>query len=199
MPRRLFLVMVVLGVAIPARAQDKMELFGGFSYVRGSVAVNPIPTSIPCPPNCSPPPTMKQPENLNGWEFAGRYKLIGPLGLVADFGGQYGVPLGGRAGLFTYMVGPQVSLPGRFSPFVHGLVGGAHESMGRAAFLASSSNSLAYAVGGGIDLKITRFVSLRLIQVDYLHTHFLGLSENQPRVSAGIVVHFGGGPRASSR
>ena len=199
MRARIFLVTAVFTITIPAKAQDKVELFGGYSYVRGTVAVNPIPTTLPCPPNCSPPPTMKQAENLNGWEFSGRYKLIGPVGLVGDLGGQYGIPFGGGAALFTYLVGPQLSLPERFSPFVHGLVGGAHESMNRAAFQASSSNSVAYAVGGGIDLRLARFVSLRLIQVDYLHTHFLGLSENQPRVSFGVVIRVGGGSKTSSR
>ncbi len=51
------------------QAQDKVEVFGGYSYQR--VGNNPS-------------------FNQNGWELAGQYKLAGFLGLVGDFDGHYG-------------------------------------------------------------------------------------------------------------
>jgi hypothetical protein len=33
-------------------------------------------------------------------------------------------------------------------------------------------------------------VSIRVIQIDYLRTQLQGATQNQPRVSAGVVIHF---------
>jgi hypothetical protein len=114
------------------------------------------------------------------------------LRLVGDFGGQYGSLSGGSTHLITYLAGPQFSFPARVSPFVHGLFGGAHESVNANFSIAplGSSNAFAFAIGGGIDLKAERFVSLRLIQIDYVYTHLYGRSQSAPRVSAGFVFHF---------
>ncbi|MGB6357670.1 MAG: hypothetical protein WBF30_02730, partial [Candidatus Acidiferrales bacterium] len=67
----------------------------------------------------------------------------------------------------------------------------AHESVGsNGSALPFTDNALAAAVGGGIDVKVVPFVSLRVIQLDYLVTRFGSTTQNQPRASAGIVVHF---------
>jgi hypothetical protein len=73
---RQFLVMVAsvllflcVGFASPSQAQDKVELFGGYSYLRGSVQVGqvgPLGPGTPCPPNCGNPATVAQNANLNG-------------------------------------------------------------------------------------------------------------------------------------
>src|SRR4029077_1001738 len=76
MARKLGLLFVVLlFVSIPARAQDedKVEVFGGYSYMR-----------FRTPPS----------SNLNGWEIAGQYKFTDWLGGVADLDGHYGSPGG---------------------------------------------------------------------------------------------------------
>ena len=80
----------------------------------------------------------------------------------------------------------------KVSPFAHALIGIAKESQD--AFLSGgfnslgSDSSLATGVGGGIDIKL--FVKLRLFQIDYLRTQLHGATQNQPRASAGIVIHF---------
>ena len=48
----------------------------------------------------------------------------------------------------------------------------------------------AMAVGAGIDVKAFPFLSVRLFQFDYLLTRFGGSTQNQPRASAGVVLHF---------
>jgi len=188
---------LVVGAAASARAQDKVELFGGYSYLRASVQVGqfgPLGPGTPCPPNCGTPPTIPQQVNLNGWELSLQYKPIPFLGAVADFGGNYGTLDGARTRVHTFLVGPQVSLPAKVSPFAHILVGGARESQDTptnfAFFSLGSGTSVAAAAGAGIDVKALPFVSVRLFQVDYVRTRLHGAARNQPRASAGIVFHF---------
>jgi hypothetical protein len=186
---RISAAIAVLGLAVlaaPSRAQAQVSLFGGYSYLRASVPVGQFSGT---------PPALSQNANLaNGWEVSAKYSFFPLLGAVADFGGNYGTLDGATVRVNTYMFGPQLSLPGRISPFVHVLVGFAHEQQDAFAspsyFSLGSDTSFATAIGGGIDVKVVPFVAVRLIQVDYLRTSWHGMSQNQPRVSAGIVLHF---------
>jgi opacity protein-like surface antigen len=45
--------------------------------------------------------------------------------------------------------------------------------------------------GGGADITLTRHVSFRAIQVEYLYTHFGGASQNNMRLESGLVWRFG--------
>jgi len=175
-------------VPISAHAQDKVELFGGFSYVRGEV------TSVQPTPAPPPPPTMTQHPNLFGWEFSGAYKFFPFLSANLDFGEQYGKLNGGSVRLRTILFGPQLSLPGPVSPFVHAEFGFAHESVGaytNSVFISPGTDtSFATALGGGLDVKVVPFLGLRLIQIDDLRTSLYGRTQNQPRVSAGIIFRF---------
>ena len=167
MARKLGLLFVVLlFVSIPARAQDqdKVEVFGGYSYMR-----------FRTPPS----------SNLNGWEIAGQYKFTDWLGGVADLDGHYGSPGGVGTSVYTYLFGPQVSWPARVSPFAHVLIGGSHIS---AAGFGNSSFSM--AIGAGIDTEIKHGLHWRIIQGDYLMTNFGANRQNNARLSTGIVFHF---------
>ena len=141
MLRKMLLMFGLLVLAsLPARAQDldKVELFGGYSYMRfsGSPGVN-----------------------LNGWNASGQYKFTDWLGGVGDFAGHYG----SGASNYTYLFGPQVSLPSsRLSPFGHLLLGGAHFSAGGVGI-----SSFSMAVGGGLDAGLTDHISWRAVQLDY--------------------------------
>lgn len=188
---------LVLGLAAPSPAQDSFEIFGGYSYMRTSVEVGqvgPLGPGIPCPPNCANPPQVMQHANLSGWEFSGEYKLLPFLGAVADFNGAYGTLDGASTRVHTYLFGPQLSLPTKVSPFVHALFGVATEwqdSIPSSAYYSlGSDKSFASAIGAGFDVKAFPFLSVRLLQVDYVRTHLHGFGQNQPRVSAGLVLHF---------
>jgi len=191
------LAFFLAGITTSCKAQDKVELYGGYSYLRASIEVaqtGPLGPGTPCPPNCGTPPHVAQHANLNGWEFSGQYKFLPFLGAVADFNGNYGTLLGASTREHNFLFGPQVSLPTKVSPFAHALIGVAKESQD--AFLRGGFNSLgadtslATAVGAGIDVSLAPFVSVRLIQFDYLRTQLHGATQNQPRASAGIVFHF---------
>jgi hypothetical protein len=147
--------------SLSARAQDKVELFGGYSYMRFLST------------------------NLNGWEISGQYKLADWVGGVADFDGHYGSINGIGTSTYTFLFGPQISLPSRVSPFGHLLLGGAHNSTG-----GFGTSSFSMALGGGIDAELTDRLHWRLIQMDYLMTQFGGGSQNNFRFSTGILIRF---------
>jgi hypothetical protein len=164
MARKLSLVLGLFFLTpLSAPAQDKVEVFGGYSYMR----FRNSPSA-----------------NLNGWEIAGQYKFTDWLGGVADFDGHYGSPNGIGTSTYTYLFGPQISWPSRVSPFAHVLLGGAH--IGAAGF---GNSSFSMAIGGGIDTRIIDRVYWRVIQGDYLMTHF-GKTQNNARLSTGIVIRF---------
>jgi hypothetical protein len=166
------------------RAQT-IQIFGGYEFERPSA---PIGRIVPGPVRTG------QDVTLNGWEIQGQYKLLGPIGAVADFGGGYGNLRGGNTRLYTYLFGPSISLHTRVAPFAHVLVGAAHETQAQPNnpnfFSLGSSTSFATAVGGGIDAKLLPFVSVRLVQIDFMHTDIHNGGQNFLRVSAGFVVHF---------
>ena len=154
------LLLLLVGPGTPSKAQDKTEFFGGYSYLRASVQVGrvgPLGPGAPCPPNCGTPPVALQHANLSGWEFSGQYKLLPFLGAVADFSGNYGALDGAGTRVHAFLLGPQVSLPRKVSPFAHVLIGTARESqdsfVSGGFFSLGSDKSLAVAVGAGIDVK----------------------------------------------
>jgi hypothetical protein len=169
MLRKMLLVFALCGfAALGVRAQDddsKVEVFGGYSYLHFH----------------SNPST-----NLNGWEVAGQYKFRDWLGGVADIDGHYG-SYGGGPGVstYTYLFGPQISMPGRFSPFGHLLLGGAHLSV--AGF---GNSSFSMALGGGLDYTVKDKIAWRVGQFDYLLTQFGGGSQNNFRFSTGLIYRF---------
>jgi opacity protein-like surface antigen len=93
----------------------------------------------------------------------------------------------------SYLFGPRVYFPthGRVYPFVQALFGGERLSASVTGFGSSSTNAFASAVGGGADVTLTRHLSLRAVQFDYLYTHFGGASQNNFRLQSGIVWRIG--------
>jgi len=183
----------LLAVAAPhAAAQDFAEIFGGYSYVD---AHSPVTTTIACPGPVCPVVTNTDHSNLNGLEVAGTIKPGTWFGITGDFSAHYGTTAGASNHLQTFLAGPKLSYPADISPFVHVLVGGAHETLGTGVsganiVIPTSRTAFAAVAGVGIDAKIAPFVSLRVIQFDYLLTNFRSTTQNQPRVSTGIVIHF---------
>jgi hypothetical protein len=148
--------------------------------------------------------------NLNGWNASVEGKVFPLLGLVADFSGHYGSiglppgfacpgvgilppcqPLSGSVSVseHNFLFGPRLSISvSKFRPFVHALVGAGHLSESGSGF-SNSDTCLAYALGGGLDYHIAPLIGWR-IQADALETRFSGSTQNNVRISTGIVVHF---------
>ena len=155
---------LILISALPANAQDKVQLFGGYSFMHYGTS-----------------PSF----NSNGWEISGQYKLIPWVGVVADVDGHYGTLQGVSSTLHNYLFGAQVSFPARISPFAHVLIGEGHFNGG-----GLSSSSLASGFGFGVDSRLAPLVSWRMIQFDLIHTHLFNAGQQNTRVSTGIVFHF---------
>src|SRR6266853_4280428 len=195
----LILASLVAGITTTCQAQDKVELFVGYSYLRASVRVGeatPVGPGIPCPPTCNTS-VITWHASLNGWQFSGQYKVLPFLGAVADFNGNYGTLDGAGTRVHTFLFGPQVSLPAKVSPFAHALFGIVKESQDLipgfcavvtpscpGSFSLGPDRSWATAIGAGIDVKVAAFFKFRLIQIDYLRTQLHGATQNQPRASA---------------
>jgi hypothetical protein len=163
MVRKLSLLLgLALMAAVSAHAQgDKVEIFGGYSYQR----VDNSPSF-----------------NQNGWEISGEYNLAPWFGAVADFDGHYS---SGHTNINTYLFGPKVQFPARVSPFAEVLLGGGHANSG-----PFSDSSFAWTLSLGIDYKILPAISWRVIQGGWEPTYFFGTTQNNARISTGIVFHF---------
>lgn len=155
---------VLVFTSFPASGQDTAEVFGGYSYMRFGSSPG---------------------ANLNGWEISGQYKFTDWVGGVADFDGHFGSVGGVGSSVYTYLFGPQVSVPSRVSPFARVLLGGAHFG-GQ----GSGGSSFSIAIGAGIDAELTQKIYWRLVQSEYLVTGFGNRTQNNLRVSTGIVLRF---------
>jgi hypothetical protein len=190
----LLMLMAVFSTSLFASAvhAQTVQIFLGYQYLRPSITVT---ESTTCPPEPSCPGAVIETVHptLKGWDASGTFNPFKILGVTGDFSGNYGSIAGSTLHVQTYLVGPQVHFPGRISPFGHLLLGKAHETIGNngLAFRLSES-AFAMAAGGGLDLKLTPYLSVRAVQFDYLMTKFQFVTdrENQFRVSAGLVFHF---------
>ncbi|MGB7601499.1 MAG: hypothetical protein WBM24_14410 [Candidatus Sulfotelmatobacter sp.] len=140
--------------------------------------------------------------NLNGWEASVEGKIIPFLGVVADFDSHYGsqnfsncasvliAPVCSSSNVsvteHNYLFGPRVSVSlGKFRPFAEALFGAGHVNAG----VAGSDTSFATGVGGGLDYKIIKPIAWRF-QGDYVQTRFFGATQNNVRLSTGLVLRF---------
>lgn len=146
--------------------------------------------------------------NLNGWNGSVEGKVLPFIGLVADFSGHYGsaavgqvlCPAGTLIGgpcitenastnIHSFLFGPRISVSvGKVRPFAHALLGAAHISESASGF-SNSDTSFAYALGGGLDYHLIPLISWR-VQGDLLQTRFFSNTQNNVRISTGVVVHF---------
>jgi len=103
--------------------------------------------------------------------------------------------------LLTYMAGPRFVIPlkgsgnkpSSITPFAQYLVGGARATNGSFPTplgMMPYATSFATSAGGGLDVKLNRHLSLRVIQADYLFTRLpnqMDSHQNHLRIGAAIV------------
>ena len=185
--RRLGLLLAALLVCTAAahgQGVSPMEVSLGYSYV----LANAPPLQCGC-------------FGMNGGSGAFASYLGHGFGLVADVGGyfQNNVVNSGRSlTLVTVLAGPRYSLrrSKKWTPFAQVLAGGAH---GSGTLYGTSSTSgtaggFAMSAGGGLDWNVSRSVSVRLFQAEYLMTRLPNAvtnNQNDLRLTFGVVFHFG--------
>jgi opacity protein-like surface antigen len=170
--------LLLLGTASAKAQEDRgFEVSGNYQYVRFN------PGNGASGINCQ-----------GGSGSIGAY-LTPRLGLIGEFGGckVTGLASGVSAHELDYLFGPRLFFPtrGRVFPFVETLLGGERFSAGVTGVGSASTNSFAMAAGGGADITLTRHVTFRALQVDYLYTHSGGASQNNVRLQSGIVWRIG--------
>jgi len=164
---RLLLCCSLAAFSTAAWSQDapsRIEVFGGFSYT---------PTSFSFMNNSESGWTAGACANANRW-----------IGFKADVA-QYltATTPSDHSTTTTFLFGPQVSIPlaaaSRLRPFGEFLIGGAHIHYTTTFTFPffQQSTSFAWAVGGGLDFRLSSHFWLRG-EGDYLHDHFI-TSDNQ--------------------
>lgn len=138
--------------------------------------------------------------NTNGWDASVEGKMLPWVGFVADFDAHYGSqsftapPCPTTPGCSTnadftehnYLFGPRVSVSiAKIRPFAEAMFGAGHVHVNG----ITSDTSFATAVGGGLDYKLLPLLAWR-VQGNYVHTHFFSATQNNVRLSTGIVIHF---------
>ncbi|MGH9574794.1 MAG: hypothetical protein ACRD40_14855 [Candidatus Acidiferrales bacterium] len=171
------------------RTTPMLEVSGGYSYR----AYSPTPST-----------TVK----LNGGFASVDYNLLSWVGIAAEGSatvrkeGAQSLGTSQTLTIFTGLVGPQI-YPLRhrkLTVFTHILIGDGYYYTKAPAFGGFSANvttnsGFAWEVGGGMDVRIKKHWSIRLIEGDYGETSFsvAGANAHQVgyRISAGIVYLIG--------
>jgi len=183
------LILLLLTTAAPAQIPTKGNVFLGYSYVNADLGSSGR-------------------DNLNGWNGSLEGKVFPWVGIVADISGHYGtqhfpvpctlpVPPGcsvpptvsADGTVHSFLFGPRLSASvGKVTPFAHALFGASHVS-GSASGFTASDTSFATALGGGIDYRLVHGIGWR-VQGDWLQTRFFSKTQNNFRLSTGLVLHF---------
>ena len=192
----LFLLLFISAFAAPAAISAQMrtineappgnfELYGGYSYIflpYDRTNTNPFSGG------------------MNGWDASLRVPVpvVGRwLGIKGDVSGNYrndGPNFNPHS--YFFLAGPQLSVHFKRSTlFVHGMVGSSHLDQQVIPSL-KSGNTFAMAVGGGVDMGISRALAWR-VSGDFYNTHFQssnatiqGIVNSNGRFTTGLVLRF---------
>ena len=190
MRKVLLLVLFMVLLSLPLLAQDypKAEIFGGYQYLHtGNITISGTDT--------------QSSQSHNGWAAALRGNFNKHFGLEGDFGGVYSTPVSGiNWHTYTFTGGPVLAYDagGKINPFVHVLFGGIHTSFSGSG-VSVSKTGFTTLFGGGIDAKINKTFSVRVIEADWLYYHYgdfqplTGSSisqSNNVRITTGLVLTF---------
>lgn len=154
-----------------------IEVYGGYSYMNAGTSA------------------LASRQSLSGFESSAEYNVNRWMAAEANFGGYYKsidiIGVGTYAFHdYTIMGGPRFNIR---KAFFHGLVGVDHLG-GSTNFYApgstASDNTLAAAMGGGVQWKVSRHIAVRT-SADYVISRFEGLTQSNFRVTAGVVFEEG--------
>jgi Outer membrane protein beta-barrel domain len=172
-------VLTVVVLAVSASAQvPKGNVFIGYSYLSADTGLGR--------------------QSVNGWNASLEGKVLPFIGLVGDFSGHYGgsqctasiPPVCGKipGTLNTFLFGLRISASAAgVRPFAHAMFGASHERT-RGSVVASDT-AFATAIGGGLDFRLAPVLGWR-VQGDYLQTRFFNSTQNNVRLSTGLVLRF---------
>jgi hypothetical protein len=136
------------------------------------------------------------------------------FGVAADLtGGHAGsVAPGVDVNKIAFTVGPRFTWTGhggaadrrRLQIFGQGLIGGAEGFGGMYPSISgasASAGSMAVEAGGGVNLLLAKHLGLRLVEAEYVRTSLPNAAsntQNDMRISFGLVYHLGEGERRAA-
>jgi opacity protein-like surface antigen len=214
MRKSLLVVALLLALPVIASAQDevpKVEIFGGYSYLRADNATGISQASTMG--TTTSVVTQMADRNLNGFSTSFTNNLNSWLGIEAEFSGHFtDTVLNGTTldrDIYFVTAGPRLSIRRfeRFTPFAHIMVGMARQdiqvqnassTVSTVGSLNQQDSGLAFVVGGGVDLNLSSRLGIRLAQTDYILTRFSNrngtsteLNQANFRASTGFVLKLG--------
>ena len=179
-------VLLLLPLSLMAQAVPKIEMYGGYSFLR----IEEI--------------------NHHGWNLTFGPNLNKNLGIMAEFSGHYGsrtdtiftgTDSKTDSMVHSFLLGPRVfqTVGGVWTPYVQSLFGITRVDVdgtviqGGKTVSTSSDGDLGFgmALGGGLDVKATDAIAFRIFQADYIVVRVGGAKSEGGRISTGIVFHFG--------
>ncbi|MBV8475304.1 MAG: OmpA family protein [Acidobacteria bacterium] len=182
-------------LAPPSLAQEqnppRADLFAGYQWLSPGGKVPLLGTS-------NPVQGQKLPDMTQGFGLAFGYNFHPNFAFEGDYGGDWKQGFN----INTYSLGPRFTLRSEnMNYFVHTLV-----SLNQLNTPFGNHRGVGAILGGGMDLKIMRYFSLRLLEADYqwARQNFANLvPADQPdlrrpsfggvRLRSGVVFNFGGG------
>jgi len=198
----LILTMIVACASIAAAQSDykKFEFFGGFSHNRVDTGIGDDDPGLS--------DIIDEREGFNGFEVSATGNLSRYFGLKADFSAHFKnqtfspappASLDVDSRLFNFLGGVQL----KDKPFAHALVGAAHTRNeltfnnficlaivpNPCANTTVSETGFAGAFGGGLDIRASDRVDVRVIQFDYNPTRLFDSTQHNFRIGVGIVFH----------
>jgi len=170
----------------------KWELFVGYQWLNPGGNV---------PDQSTPPNALKLPSMPKGFGTNVAYNFTNNLALEANYGFNWN---SSYDNVSMFSVGPKLTYRGDgVNYFVHTLIG--FERISSQA--NNASNGVAALLGGGMDLKLWKPVTLRLFEADYQWSHQNFAAEvpledsslrrsdfDGVRLTTGLVFNFGGAP-----
>jgi hypothetical protein len=170
-PILLLILLCIVAFSAFSVAQEipRAQLFGGYSYTRFD----------------SQTLGFANRSNLNGFNISPAFNLTYGFGVKAELTGQYGSKLNVR----DLTVGPQFLYPrGRTLFFAHALFGDSRSFV--RVGTGEGDTARAIVLGGGLDFGISSRFAFRAVQVDYVHTSLFSTTQNNVRISTGLVYRW---------
>lgn len=188
-----FPALMALCVTVAAQDRSRFEAFGGYSLERIAPCGVSGSSQIPCGAETG---FLAPTTNFNGWDaaFSGYFTKF--VGATADFSGHYGPYNNANftpntsVSRYSYMFGPVFAWRSpRLTPFARFLLGGTTENVGGSSI--GDYNGFSWAVGGGIDVTVSKRIAVRFADLDYesVHVPHNGAA-NGLRYSGGVVFRF---------
>lgn len=209
MRKLMLLAVLILACASVSFAQsseyNKVEFYGGYSHARVDTGVDDQDLQD----------LVGNTRGFNGFDTSITGNLSRYFGIKGDFTAHFKndsftdgtVTVNTKERLYNLLGGVQIkdnSKDARVKPFAHALAGFAHQTSRFTAPLVSDSfevkdTSFALKIGGGLDIRVSPKVDIRVIELDYnpvflgdqtiFGETFQGQTQHNFTIGAGIVIH----------